>query len=113
MLNPKLITRREYNEFLKSHVTNVFTTHEISRIRSSVVFLTILNNKTDIELNNGKYGIYYQDKSYISVEIEKYQDEWYLVRLGHWNDSQFLICDQFDELIHLITHLTDYSNDYL
>jgi hypothetical protein len=47
--------------------------------------------------------IHYNRVHNIDVDIEKYEDEWFYVRLGFkYSDNLYYKCDQFDSLIKFI-----------
>ena len=96
----------EFNQFEKSHKFCKFTKSEIDLIKDNIETSVILGRKTDVELNNGMYGMYYSDKSFNSHHIEKFEDEWYTVHSRDYAGKEiYYICDQFDELISLLKKL--------
>lgn len=102
----KSTSKITFNEFERSHITLPFTLNEVDIIKNNIETSVVLGTKTDIELNNGKWQIYYTDKIFISYYITKYDDEWWTVRrIDYAGRESLYICDQFDELILLLKQL--------
>jgi hypothetical protein len=95
------ITEAEYNDRVKNR-WEAFTELELEELRKVI----ITHSYSQVfHLNNGKYGLYYDhNRMGINIHIEKYEDEWYYVRITNvvFDRDSFFKCDQFDSLLGLV-----------
>lgn len=97
------IDEDEYGRLIWEHFIS-FTSSEKSRIRKFLASkgISIHQNLMDMEKTDKPYVIFFSKKigrTYLSIQISKFEDDWFVVKTWNLDGCDHYKCDQFEGLI--------------
>lgn len=98
----KELSESECIDWKKNRKWMPFTEKELQLITDNYRPVTLLDQKKEWDINNGKYEIHYLDENWVDVNISKWDDSWYVIRVGAYRRRNYL-CDEIDSVIMMVS----------